>query len=58
MVNLFIVFNFDHSYQKECLFLFFKEDPKPSSHITQRQKTRRRLTICDKPNATAKEKIK
>ena len=38
MVNLFIVLNFDHSYQKECLFLFFKEDPKPSSHITQRQK--------------------
>ena len=50
MVNLFIVFNFDHSYQKE--------HPKPSSHITQRQKTRRRLTICGKPNATAIEKIK
>ena len=34
-------------------FPFFKEDPKPSSHITQRQKTRRRLTICGKLNATA-----
>ena len=27
MVNLFIVFNFDHSYQKECLFLFLKKTP-------------------------------
>ena len=34
-------------------FPFFKEDPKPSSHITQRQKTRRRFTICGKLNATA-----
>ena len=58
MVNLFIAFNFDHSYQKQCLFPFFKKDPKPSSHITQRQKTRYRLTICGKPNATAIEKIK
>ena len=39
-------------------FLFFKEDPKPSSHITQRQKTRIRLTICGKPNATKIKKIK
>ena len=58
MINRFIVFNFDHSYQKEYLFLFFKEDPNPSGHITQRQKTRRRLTICGKPNATAIEKVK
>ena len=58
MVNLFIIFNFDHSYQKECIFLCFKEDPKPSSHITQRQKTSIRITICGKPNATAIEKIK
>ena len=27
MVNLFIVFHPDHSYQKECLFLFLKKTP-------------------------------
>ena len=37
-------------------FPFFKKDPKPSSHITQHQKTRRRLTICGKPNASTIEK--
>ena len=35
---------------------FLKEDPKPSSHITQRQKTSIRIAICGKPNATAIEK--
>ena len=58
MVNLFIVFNVDHSYQKGMSFPFFKEDPKPSSHITQHQTTRTRLTICGKPNASTIEKNK
>ena len=58
MINLFIVFNFDHSYQKECLFLFFKKTPNHQVILHNAKKTRIRMTICGKPNATAKEKIK
>ena len=50
MVNLFFFFNFDHSYQNECIFSFFRElDPYLWSHITQwKEKTRTRITICGK----------